>query len=53
MSAAERPSSTEGGDQAAAGSEERVDVEGPDVDELDDDPAYDPDDPGLKDVKGG
>jgi hypothetical protein len=28
-------------------------VEGPDVDELDEDPAYDPDDPGLKGIKGG
>lgn len=27
--------------------------EGPDVDELDEDPAYNPDDPGLKGLKGG
>ena len=25
----------------------------PDVAELDEDPAYNPDDPGLKDIKGG
>ena len=31
----------------------REEDEGPDVAEVDDDPAYEPDDPGLKDVKGG
>jgi len=27
--------------------------EGPDTSELNEDPAYEPDDPGLKDIKGG
>lgn len=30
-----------------------LDDDGPDVTELDDDPAYNPDEPGLKDLKGG
>ena len=33
--------------------EEATQPDEPDVSELDEDPAYDPDDPGLKDIKGG
>lgn len=33
--------------------DDRVEEETPDSDDLDQDPAYNPDDPGLKDIKGG
>ena len=33
--------------------DELVEDEGPDTTELDDDPAYNPDDEALKDLKGG
>jgi hypothetical protein len=33
--------------------EEAAGTDEPDVDELDEDPAYNPDDPDLKDIKGG
>lgn len=32
---------------------EGVEEEGPDAANLDEDPAYEPDQPGLKDIKGG
>jgi hypothetical protein len=54
MSETERPGAAgdeehEGSDQVRPGPEE----EGPDVDELDQDPAYEPEDPELKGLKGG
>jgi hypothetical protein len=44
----ETPASAETGDEAGEGEES-----GPSVDQLDEDPAYNPDDENLKDIKGG
>ena len=53
MSETERPGAT--GDEEHEATEESKPSpdEGPDVDELDEDPAYNPDDPELKGIKGG
>lgn len=33
--------------------DDRIEEEAPDAEDLDQDPAYNPDDPGMKDIKGG
>lgn len=41
------------GDEAPADEPQQPDEDGPDVSELDDEPDYNPDEQGLKDLKGG